>query len=181
VFAALDHRRVAVIGAGRDRSVAGSPPVGSEVACVITAGALHSVSAWRHVGGFRDDFFIDYVDIEFCFAARARGYVVAQAHAPTILHSIGQPTHRRLVFRTVSPSHHDRTRRYFMTRNRIVVWRRYLVQERRWIASDFVAGVKELIKIALFETDRAGKLRAIARGARDGMRAGATRKGQRTR
>ena len=29
---------------------------------IITSGALTSIEAWKHVGGFDDSFFIDYVD-----------------------------------------------------------------------------------------------------------------------
>lgn len=178
VFAEHADGRVAVIGAGyRARRAAVSSPNGGEVAHVITAGALYSVSAWQRLGGFQDDFFIDYVDIEFCLRARAGGYRVVQASVPTITHAIGRPTSRRLLFRSFSPSNHDRKRRYFITRNRIVVWRRYWRRERRWVASDAIAAVKELAKIVFFEADRRGKLRAIARGARDGMGARSAKDG----
>jgi rhamnosyltransferase len=171
VLAANAHRRIAVVGAGYGgRPLAGLPPTGADVACVITAGSLHSVSAWQQLGGFRDDFFIDFVDFEFCLRARRRGYVVMQASVPAIVHSIGRPSRRRLLVRSVTPSHHDRARRYFITRNRILVWRRYWRHERRWVVSDAAAAMRELVKIVLYEADRPGKLRAVVRGMWDGIR-----------
>lgn len=174
VLAAHGDRRIAVIGAGYgERSVAGSSPVGSEVACVITSGALHSVSAWQHLGGFRDDFFIDYVDIEYCLRARARGYGVFRATRSTIRHSIGSPTTHHVGFGTLGTSNHSRRRRYYITRNRIIVWRAFARGEPRYVAHDVKASAKELVKLVLFEDDRAGKLRAVIRGVFDGL-SGAT-------
>jgi rhamnosyltransferase len=171
VLAGQGDRRIAVIGAGYgDRTAAASSSSGSDVACVITAGAFHSLGAWQHLGGFRDDFFIDYVDFEFCLRARANGYAIVQASEPTITQSIGRPTRRRLLIWPTLPTNHDRSRRYFITRNRVVVWRRYWRRERRWVASDFARFVRESVKIALFEEDRPGKLRAVVRGCRDGIR-----------
>jgi rhamnosyltransferase len=174
VLAAHADRRIAVIGAGYgEGTVKGLSPVGGEVAYVITAGALHSVSAWQHLGGFRDDFFIDYLDTEFCLRARSRGYAVLRAGRSTVRHSIGSPITHDLGFRTFTPSNHSRRRRYYITRNRIIVWRAYARREPRYVAFDVRASLKELVKLVLFEGDRAGKLRAVMLGARDGLR-GAT-------
>ena len=174
VLAAHGDRRIAVVGAGYgQRPVAGSSSTGSEEACVITAGALHSVGAWQQLGQFRDDFFIDYVDTEFCLRARAHGYAVFQATRSTIRHSIGVPTTHDAGFRTFTPTNHSRLRRYYITRNRIIVWRSFARREPGYVADDVKASVKELVKLVLFEDDRRGKMRAILRGARDGIR-GAT-------
>jgi rhamnosyltransferase len=171
VLAAHPGRRVAVVGAGYgDLTVAGLPPTGGEAACVITAGALHSVEAWQDLGGFRDDFFVDYVDTEFCLRARAHGYAVLRSARTTIRHAIGSPVTHDVRFRTFTPSNHSRVRRYYITRNRILVWRTYARRELAYVAFDARASVKELAKLVLFEDDRPAKLRAVLRGARDGLR-----------
>jgi rhamnosyltransferase len=171
VLAAHADRRIAVVGAGYgEHTVAGLSPGGGEVTHVITAGALHSVSAWQDLGGFRDGFFIDYLDTEFCLRARARGYAVFRASRSTIRHSIGHPVTHDMGFRTFTPSNHSRRRRYYITRNRIIVWREYAHREPSYVAHDFAAFAKELVKLILFEGDRRRKLAAVARGARDGMR-----------
>jgi rhamnosyltransferase len=175
VYDAHHSKPVAVIGAGwvdrPEKSPDCDDPGGIEVACVITSGSLHSVAPWRALGGFREDFFVDYVDTEFCLRARASGYMVARACLLTMTHAIGKPTFRRMVFRTVTPSNHSRIRRYFITRNRIRVWRTYARREPAYVRFDIRAFVKELIKLLLFEDDRPAKLWAVARGVRDGLRA----------
>lgn len=171
VLAASGDRPVAVVGAGRPDIVAkGPPPLGDEVAYVITAGALNAVGAWRGLGGFRDDFFIDYVDIEYCLRARAAGYAVLRSGIQTTGHKVGEPTRHQTGLRGFTTSNHDRTRRYYITRNRIIVWRAYAGRERAFAASDLMHAAKEFVKLVLFESDRGGKMRAIARGLWDGIR-----------
>lgn len=168
------HPRIAVIGAGwvsrLGLGTACNSPDGIEVTHVITSGALHHVGIWRVLGGFREDLFIDYVDTEYCLRARTAGYSVVQGCVPTMTHAIGSPTRRRLINRFVTPSNHDRARRYYMTRNRMFVWRSYWRRESGYVVYDMKAAAKELIKLLLFETDRVGKLRAVLAGARDSNR-----------
>jgi rhamnosyltransferase len=165
---------LAVIGAGWLISPSKGPdctsPTGRTVAWVVTSGALHSVQVWREIGGFRDDFFIDYVDIEYCLRARSAGYRVVRACVQTMQHAIGNPTRHRLLFRFVQPTHHSRVRRYFITRNRIHMWRAFWRKEPASIARDVTGAAKDLVKLLLFETDRLQKLRAMLRGAEDGLR-----------
>ena len=46
------------------------------VTLVITSGTLVSTRAFREIGPFRDDYFVDMVDFEFCLRARRKGYRV---------------------------------------------------------------------------------------------------------
>lgn len=164
---------VAVLGAGIVGQDAGGPPGGAgwrEERVVITSGTFVSVDAWRALGGFRQDFFVDYVDLEFCLRARAAGFRILRSLRPTIRHAIGRPERRRLLWRRVTVTHHDLTRRYSITRNRMVIWRTYWAQEARFVIADAWAFAKELVKVGLFESDRRAKLRAIAAGLRDGAR-----------
>lgn len=174
VYDAHEARPLAVIGAGwvvvPGLQLECDDPGGVEVPAVITSGSLHSVVAWRAVGPFRDDFFIDYVDTEYCLRARSAGYLALRSCLPTMQHQIGSPSRHRLLYRMVQPSNHSAFRRYFITRNRIHVWQRYLRTEPRYILFDMKAAIKELIKLVLFEKDRRWKMRAILRGTVDAIR-----------
>ncbi|MBT9142998.1 MAG: hypothetical protein DDT29_01397 [Dehalococcoidia bacterium] len=57
--------------------------------CVITSGTLLSVPIYRIVGPFRNDFFIDYVDTEWCFRARTFGYEIITATEIGMVHQTG--------------------------------------------------------------------------------------------
>lgn len=49
-------------------------PVGRAVRYLITSGTLLDLRAFLSVGAFRSDFFIDAIDVEWCFRAGAKGY-----------------------------------------------------------------------------------------------------------
>ncbi len=172
VFLACRATRPAVIGSEwtsheRTRS---HEMLGHAATAVITAGSLHSTAAWAVLGQFREDFFIDYIDVEYCLRARRKGWAILQSSERTIDHHIGRPVRHGTRLRGFTTTNHDRVRRYYITRNRISVWRTYWRSERRYVTSDMAAAAKELIKLVLFETDRPGKFRALARGIIDAVR-----------
>jgi rhamnosyltransferase len=173
--------RIAVIGSASRSDLARSSGQANrgrpwiETSTVITAGSFVSLAAFRAVGGFREDLFIDYVDIEFCLRARASGYRVLASRAPTIRHQIGQPTVRSIGRRAVTPTNHPAFRRYYITRNRFLVWRLYGRTEPRYVLADILASQKELLKVLLFEEDRKSKVRAMLAGLRDGLRGSTAR------
>jgi len=85
-------------------------------------------------------------------------------------HRIGQPTVRFIGPCAVTPTNHPAFRRYYITRNRFLVWRRYGRTEPRYVLADILASQKELLKMLLFEEDRKSKVRAMLAGLRDGLR-----------
>jgi rhamnosyltransferase len=136
----------------------------------ITSGALHSVPIWAALGGFREDYFVDYVDIEFCLRARSKGHEICVSCRPTIGHAIGRPSQHRLAFHGFASTNHSARRRYYITRNRTHVWLSYGTREPRYVFFDIREAIKEAAKVALFESDRARKFRAMARGLYDARR-----------
>ena len=45
-----------------------------EVPMCITSASMLKVSAWKEVGGFANEFFIDSVDFDMCFSLKENGY-----------------------------------------------------------------------------------------------------------
>ena len=169
-----DRERLAAIGAslvGEDRSSPASIPNAAaayrRVPAVITSGALHSVRAWEWLGGFREDYFIDCVDTEFCLRARARGLDVIAATEPALGHNIGTPTRKRALGRWMMPTNHSPLRRYYMTRNRLSLWRRYARSDGRFVLKDMRQSIREWIGVAFAEGDRPAKFRAGIAGLID--------------
>ncbi len=136
---------------------------------VITSGTLHSIPAWERLGPFREDYFIDCVDIEFCLRARARGLEVVRATEPGLAHRIGVPSRKMALGRWMMPTNHSPLRRYYLTRNRISTWRTYARSDGRFVLRDMRQSVREWVGIAFAESDRTVKLRAILAGFRDGI------------
>jgi rhamnosyltransferase len=57
---------------------------------IISSGTLLSLAALGDVGGFREDFFIDVIDIEWCLRARSKGLSIWVATAVGMPHSLGR-------------------------------------------------------------------------------------------
>lgn len=137
----------------------------------ITSGSLVNVRAWRDVEGYREDFFIDSVDHDFCFRVRQKGYEVLQSHLPLMDHCLGD-TQKRAWLLGICPAiaNYSATRRYYMTRNRVAMFKAHGLREPVWTVKELAMIAADALLIMLYEKDRPGKLRAMARGLWHGVR-----------
>ncbi len=55
----------------------------------ITSGMLVCLAAWRRIGPFREDFFIDYIDIEWCWRVQLLGDAILGVGQAQLLHRMG--------------------------------------------------------------------------------------------
>jgi rhamnosyltransferase len=135
---------------------------------VITAGSLMSVPAYDSIGPFRDDFFIDGIDHEYCLRARSKGYRVLLALAPHLVHSIGHRRVERVLpgLRIVTLNHAP-FRWYTIVRNRLIIASEYAGREPSWTASDAFNLVVRCAKTLTFEQERLDKARCMALGLAD--------------
>jgi rhamnosyltransferase len=147
------------------RAVRRAPPETdySEVMTPMTSGCFLSLNAWQEVGPFRDDFFIDFVDNEYCLRLRRNGYRVVRANRAILEHAVGDITRYGPLIAT----NHSPLRRYYKTRNRFVVFREYLTTFPGHCLFDLVRLVKEIGSIILFEQEKWTKLMMMWQGASD--------------
>ncbi|HEY4772854.1 MAG TPA: glycosyltransferase family 2 protein [Steroidobacteraceae bacterium] len=175
-----DKTRLGIIGAGFREKHRISAKIArlenrgnewQEVETVITSGSMLSLSAYRHIGPFREDFFIDHVDTEYCARARARGYRVVRTLRPLMTHSIGRPTQHRLLWMKKWTSNHSADRRYYITRNHTVMLREGggLIPG-SWALLGLLRGLNACKRIALYEEAKREKIAAVFSGWRDGIK-----------
>jgi rhamnosyltransferase len=136
---------------------------------VITSGSLVSLPVYGMLGPFRNEYFIDCVDLEYCLRARSRGFEVIRTDKPLMVHGIGQPTRHRLPWREIGVSNHSRIRRYYMIRNNIDMAKKYLLREPAWVLASLWARFKSMLLLCVFEEDRLAKVRYAAMGLFDGL------------
>lgn len=131
-----------------------------EIRTAMASGNLLNLTAYQDAGPFREDYFIDYVDHEYCLRLRRKGYRILRVNSARLNHSLGNlVTVNRFGLR-FRPTHHSPIRRYYMTRNRLAMLRRYPEA----LAPEAFAWSKEMVKLLLFEDEKARKLRYIALG-----------------
>ena len=131
---------------------------------VMESGNLLNLSAYKKVGGFFEDLFIDRVDHEYCLRLKTHNYRVIQVNSVVLEHPCGHVTKHILLNRAYYTSNHSPLRRYYMTRNALYVIKKfgktfpeYAKWERYILTSD-------LKKVIFFETDKIDKLKMMLKG-----------------
>jgi rhamnosyltransferase len=164
--------RVAVIGAGFGEETRPAPEAAwQEVESVITSGSLIPLAVHAAIGPFRDEFFIDYVDSEYCFRARARGYRVLRTAKPLMSHTIGAPTRHDLLGKPKWTTNHSPDRRYYIARNDTVMLREYGGYAfGSWALKSLARRLRTCKRIVLYERCKARKIAAVSAGWWDGVR-----------
>ena len=178
VQAAFPERdRLAVIGSGfraADETAGQSTAVSDgweEAESVITSGSLIPLESHAAIGAFREEFFIDYVDTEYCFRARAKGYRVIRTRKPIMSHSIGSITRHRMLWLNKWTFNHSPDRRYYIARNNTVLLREYgHYAAGLWALKSFGRCVRLCKRIALYEEMKIPKIMAVAQGWWHGIR-----------
>lgn len=135
---------------------------------VITSGCLVDAHLAKTIGGFRENYFIDQVDHEFCLRMRACGHKVVISRKPVMNHSVGTTGGARLPFLGVLPNHPP-LRKYYIARNTLATVSDYWRQEPAWCLRRLVRLLLGLGLMALLEKDRFDKVRAFAGGIADGL------------
>jgi rhamnosyltransferase len=82
---------------------------------------------------------------------------------------VGHPTKIGFFGFTFKPTNHSAARRYYMSRNRVVLYRKYFRRFPRWILQSMNESLRETAKCLLGEQDRARKLRSFLLGTWDGL------------
>ncbi len=135
-----------------------------EIISTMTSGNLVKVDALAKIGLFEEDLFIDYVDHEFCLRARREGFRVLESRTAILNHNLGETEKYERFGLTFHATNHSPLRRYYNARNRLVVYRRYLLSETRWVLRDMLGFFKEVSKIILIEESKREKLSAVGEG-----------------
>jgi rhamnosyltransferase len=138
----------------------------AQVDFLISAGVLIDLAALPDIGAMREDLFIDYVDLEWCMRATARGWRLYGHFGTGIDHRLGEEPLRFLGRRVMA---HSPLRHYYMARNALAVWRTPHARW-GWIGFDAFALAVRSVLFSTIANERGAHLRMILRGARDGLR-----------
>lgn len=111
--------KIAGTGAAAPTGLAGDA---TRVAFVISSGSLVDVAAAAEVGPFRADYFIDAIDLEWCFRANARGFSIWVADTVTMDHRLGRGVIRLPVIGLLLADQPPR-RLYTFLRNQLAMLR----------------------------------------------------------
>ncbi len=119
---------------------------------LMSSGMMIDLSKIKDIGFFKEEFFIDEVDLEFCYRAIKKGYKVKKAKNVFLNHKLGNRKKYLLCSEVI---HHNYIRRYYIMRNRFYVMEEY--PEKR---KSYKRRIKRDIKgIILYENKKFLKLK----------------------
>ncbi|PYY18679.1 MAG: hypothetical protein DMG60_07565 [Acidobacteria bacterium] len=134
---------------------------------VITAGSMIRRDVVENVGLPRTDFFMDFVDFEYCLRARGHGYKVVVVPCAQITHEIGNGRVVRLLGLRKLWYNQAPFREYYYSRNLAYsVWWLYPSKAaKRFVLRHLMRRAAGLL---LFNSNKVACLKKIGQGFRDG-------------
>jgi len=136
---------------------------------VISSGSLIRREVIEQVGLPRADFFIDFVDFEYCLRIRSQGFIIAVVSASHLEHSIGNPQRKSLLGFSYAWGGHEPWREYYKARNEIFTLNLYFPGWHGKL-SVFSRVLRHALGILLFGSNKLQCFKMIVRGLRDGSR-----------
>ena len=136
----------------------------------LTSGNLLNLAAYQSVGGFRDDFFIDHVDHDYCIRLNIAGYHVVELPDIHLAHKLGYSEQIKLgswVLRKYGTN--TPTRLYYYARNGIYVARTYFYQHPGFSWMLMKELTRRWVKVLLFDKNRLVRIKMMLKGTKDGL------------
>lgn len=142
-----------------------------EVRGVITSGSLIPVPIFEKVGPFREDFFIDLIDTEYCHRLRLAGYKLIITPRISMQHFIGNRSKtRNLSANTIMPLNYPPFRSYYITRNMLLLaCKSDFWKEPRWALGMLRFLIRYWLMTVLFEDNKLTKIKHIGLGITHGL------------
>ncbi|TSD93192.1 glycosyltransferase [Skermania sp. ID1734] len=168
-----DGRRWGAVGPGRINGFAydGSDAHALyEATELIQSGAVFNSDALRACGLADESLVIDSVDTDLCLRMRSSGWSVYADARIDMAQPIGNVRVLEFLGRRLVSTNHSAQRRYYMTRNRLEMFRRYRRFDAKWcLRALFWLFVASVLAVTV-EDHRWASARAIGAGVRDFVR-----------
>lgn len=126
---------------------------------IMTSGNVLNLELIKKIGDFNEDFFIDEVDHEFCYRIREKGYKILCLNNIQLNHKLGDLKN----YYFFSITNHNYIRRYYITRNRLYMTKKFPKVKRKYLFNIFF----DFFKIIFFEDDKKRKIKYSILGIKD--------------
>jgi rhamnosyltransferase len=136
----------------------------------ITSGMVVRREVLARFAPFREEFFVDHVDNDFCLRVHAAGIRIVRDKRQKLAHSLGQRNQHRVPGVTVASSRHPTWRLYWIARNGTVLIREHRRTAPKWARGTGIYLVRWFLLRTLIEAPRRERAVAMLRGFSDGFR-----------
>jgi len=131
----------------------------------MTSGNLLDLSIWKEIGGFSDDLFIDFVDIDYYCKSLKRGARVITLNTVTMKHNLGDLKVKRFIV-DWKVFNHSSIRKYYQIRNVLIMLKRHSSD---YLPRGFVFRylINLIITTTFFEKNKLSKIKMMFYGLKD--------------
>lgn len=136
----------------------------SEIPFAKTSGNLLNLSAFAKAGKFKDEYFIDYVDLEYCMRLRINGFKIVQVHDAVLYHNEGDLEKKKFIFSDVYPWNHHPRRWFYKIRNLLYLEDEYKQHYPRFFRREKIKYLKQFVKVFFYEKNKLIKITNAFKG-----------------
>jgi len=137
----------------------------------LTSGNLLNLDAYKKIGGFNDDLFIDHVDHEYGLRLNNNGYQVIEIPRIRLIHQLGYSRQIKIGRYVIGNyGSHSPTRLYYFARNGLYLARCYYKSEPYFVWTVLKELAKRFFKASFLQDNREYRLKMLINGIVDGWK-----------
>lgn len=140
------------------------------VNAAITSGSLMNIECFNVNGWFIDEFFIDMVDIEYCYRLKKNGYRTFQVEEARLYHRLGR---QKLILKIGKKEwkslNHNEIRKYYIFRNTIQLYKKYFFRYPLSLLVSTKGVLKIFVDTVIIEEKKLPKIKMMLKGIFDGI------------
>ena len=140
-----------------------------QILFTISSGSCINMQLINDIGKMKEEYFIDYIDSEFCIRAISKGWKIFAAKNAILFHQLGRKSVNKIFNKILVSTNHNPIRRYTIYRNRTNLWKKYAFKSPSYIIFDMMAAILDILRILKFENKKQEKLIMITKGIITGL------------
>lgn len=144
-----------------------SSETSSFILTTMTSGNLLNLSVYANSKGFKEEFFIDYVDSEYCLQSHLNNYKIIQVNHAVLNHNLGDLKKHQFLWKHFFSTNHSPIRRYYITRNRFKIIELYQNHFPEYCNFEKSRFLVDFIIVLLYEKQKIAKFRMMFSGYLD--------------
>ncbi len=139
----------------------------SSILTTMTSGNLLNLTVYANSKGFKEEFFIDYVDSEYCLQSHLNNYKIIQIDHAILNHNLGDLKKHQFLWKHFFSTNHSPIRRYYITRNRFKIIELYQNSFSEYCNFEKSRFLVDFIIVLLYEKQKIAKVKMMLRGYLD--------------
>jgi len=135
---------------------------------INSSGSFINLSAWKIIGKFDEDFFIDHVETDWYMRARQFQFHCYGVCSTTLIHNLGDDVIKYWLFGWRTMPRRSPKRHYTIVRNSLWLYNKPYTPF-AWKVNNCIKLIFTLVWFSLFDQDRKSQFKYILKGILDGI------------